>query len=127
MSRVTESGVGRGPVFAPSPASWIRTLIMSTGWTTVVAVMPASPPLTNGSTARTNGVCRKSDVVFFGFSVADLSAAGVSAIVSLVAVAAASVLRLAAFAIAVELGNGADIFTKRLFSGELEKVMYIFI
>ena len=60
-------------------------------------------------------------MVFFGFSVADLSAAGVSAIVSLVAVAAASVLRFAAFAIAVELGNGADIFTKRLFSGEFRK------
>ena len=75
--------------------------------------MPASPPLTNGSIALTSGVCRKSVVVCFGFSAADLSAAGVSAMVSLVAVDAASVFRFAAFAIIVGVGSGPDIFGKR--------------
>lgn len=43
---------------------------MSTGWITVVAVMPAIPPFTKGSAARINGVCRKSAVAFLGFSAA---------------------------------------------------------
>ncbi|KAK0743187.1 hypothetical protein B0T18DRAFT_414654 [Schizothecium vesticola] len=37
----------------------MRTLTMSTGWMTVVATMPLSPPLMKGRTARTAGVWRK--------------------------------------------------------------------
>ena len=99
MFRVTDSGVGRGPVLTPSPASWIRTLIMSTGWMTAVAVMPARPPLTNGKIARTNGLCRKSlpaiPPLEFPATLL-LSVVGASASVSLVALEAASLFRLAA-------------------------------
>ena len=52
MSLVTESGVARGPVLMPSPASCSRTFIMSMGWMHVVAVMPARPPLMKGRAAR---------------------------------------------------------------------------
>jgi hypothetical protein len=66
----TVTGVGLGPVFTPSPASCRRTLTMSTGWITVVAVMPARPPLMKGSAARMKGVWRRSAVAFLGFSAA---------------------------------------------------------
>lgn len=56
MERVMESGEGLGPVRAPSPASWRRTFIMSMGWITVVATIPAVPPFIKGSAARTKGV-----------------------------------------------------------------------
>jgi hypothetical protein len=49
-------------------------LIMSTGWITVVAVMPARPPLTKGRATRIKGVCRKLVVACFGFSAADFMA-----------------------------------------------------
>jgi hypothetical protein len=63
-------GVDLGPVLTPSPASCKRTFIMSTGWMTVVAVMPARPPLTKGRAARIKGVWRKSVVALRGFSAA---------------------------------------------------------
>lgn len=58
MSRVTLKADGRGPPAVPSPASWSRTLIMSTGWTHVVATIPARPPFMKGSAARMAGWCK---------------------------------------------------------------------
>jgi len=37
-----------------------HTLTMSTGWMIEVAIMPAAPPLTNGSVAATRGLRMKS-------------------------------------------------------------------
>ena len=51
---------------------------MSTGWITVVAVIPARPPFMKGSAARMKGVWRKSFLVLMGFSAADFMAAEVS-------------------------------------------------
>lgn len=53
ISLAIRNGEGRGPVLAPSPASWRRTLTMSMGCITVVAVMPARPPLMKGMKVRT--------------------------------------------------------------------------
>ena len=42
---------GMGLTGEPVEPSWMRTLTMSMGWMTVVAIMPERPPLTNGFAA----------------------------------------------------------------------------
>ena len=60
ICRATANGLVLGPDAVPSPASWIRTLTMSTGCMTVVATMPLMPPLMKGSAALMSGVWRMS-------------------------------------------------------------------
>ncbi len=90
-------GVGFGPVLAPSPASWRRTLIMSMGWMTVVATMPAVPPFMNGRAALMTGVWRKSFLAAMG------SLFAVSASRFVVSIASEVLLRAASAACLIEL------------------------
>ena len=82
--------MGLGPVRIPSPASWRRTLIMSMGWMTVVAVMPARPPLMKGRAARMSGVWRMSFLTAMGSALADSANRLVVSIASDVRIRAAS-------------------------------------
>lgn len=90
-------GVGLGPVLAPSPASWRRTLIISMGWMTVVATIPATPPFMNGRAPLMRGVWRKSFLAAMG------SALAVSAIRFVVSIASEVLLRAASAACLIEL------------------------
>ena len=82
---------------------------MSTGWMTVVATMPAAPPLTKGRAVRMNGERRASCVACLGLSLAFSSAAGVSAATSLAVLTAASAFLLAASTAELILSRGGGV------------------
>ena len=111
ISLVTDRGVGFGPVLAPSPASCNRTFIMSMGWMTVVATMPATPPLMKGRAPRMSGVCRKSVFAATGSFLA------VSAMRFVVSIASEVLLRAASAACLMEFE--VDILMERE-GGEVE-------
>jgi len=52
----------------PSPASWIRTLIMSMGWMMVVAAMPERPPLMKGRKVLVKRWCLMLSTIEGGWS-----------------------------------------------------------